>query len=248
MKRNISKVLAAVLCLAVLVSTNYSRVGATGIDATDAVIVTADAAEDIDAATVEENEADAIIAENAEGNEETANAEIEEEKLSFTEKIAAKFANSLGKYVPDWVVVLLVSMMPILELRAGLFVAKFLNFDLRVAIPICVIGNIIPIPFILLFIKKIFKWMGKTKLFHKLIEKLEARAMKKSSALSKGEFWGLVLFVGIPIPGTGAWMGSLIAALLEIDIKKAIAAELVGIVIATIIVSILSYGLLGIFI
>lgn len=248
MKRNISKVLAAVLCLAVLVSTNYSRVGATGIDATDAVIVTADAAEDIDAATVEENGADAIIAENAEGNEETANAEIEEEKLSFTEKIAAKFANSLGKYVPDWVVVLLVSMMPILELRAGLFVAKFLNFDLRVAIPICVIGNIIPIPFILLFIKKIFKWMGKTKLFHKLIEKLEARAMKKSSALSKGEFWGLVLFVGIPIPGTGAWMGSLIAALLEIDIKKAIAAELVGIVIATIIVSILSYGLLGIFI
>jgi uncharacterized membrane protein len=78
-----------------------------------------------------------------------------------------------------------------------------------------------------------------------LIEKLENRAMSKSDQVTKYEFWGLVLFVGIPIPGTGAWMGSLIAALLEMDIKKAIKAELLGIAIATVIMSIVSYGLLG---
>ena len=69
--------------------------------------------------------------------------------------------------------------------------------------------------------------------------------MGKSDAIKKGEFWGLALFVGIPLPGTGAWTGSLIAALLEIDIKKAVIAELVGVAIATIIMSIVSYGLLG---
>lgn len=181
-------------------------------------------------------------------SEESAKDDAEEEKLSFTERVAAKFATSLGKYIPAELVVVFVSMLPILELRAGLFVAKFLNLPLLKAIPLCILGNIIPIPLILLFIKKIFKWLGKTKLFHGLIEKLEARAMKKSTAISNGEFVGLMLFVGIPIPGTGAWMGSLIAALLEIDFKKAIAAELVGIAIATVIVSILSYGLLGIII
>lgn len=256
MKNSISKILVAVLCISLLVSANQVSVKATGEESAECGTVIETVEEATVEATVEAtsepingttNEAMSDSTDSTE-TESAAENSAEIEKLSFTERIAAKFANSLGKYVPDWVIVLLVSMMPILELRAGLFVAKFLNFDIRVAIPICVIGNIIPIPFILLFIKKIFKWLGKTKLFHKLIEKLEARAMKKSSALSKGEFWGLVLFVGIPIPGTGAWMGSLIAALLEIDIKKAIAAELVGIVIATIIVSILSYGLLGIFI
>ena len=187
--------------------------------------------------------------ETLEENEDVKEANEEaEEKLSFTEKVAAKFAETLGKYIPKELVVVFVSMLPILELRAGLFVAKFLDLPLIKAIPLCIIGNIIPIPLILLFIKKIFKWLGKTKLFHKLVEKLESRAMKKSKALANGEFVGLMLFVGIPIPGTGAWMGSLIAALLEVDFKKAIIAELVGIAIATVIVSILSYGLLGLFI
>ncbi|MBR1861525.1 MAG: small multi-drug export protein [Lachnospiraceae bacterium] len=181
-------------------------------------------------------------------NTESGSGEAGEEKLSFTERVAAKFATSLGKYIPAELVVVFVSMLPILELRAGLFVAKFLGLPLLKAIPLCILGNIIPIPLILLFIKKIFKWLGKTRLFHKLVEKLEARAMKKSKALANGEFVGLMLFVGIPIPGTGAWMGSLIAALLEVDFKKAILAELAGIAIATIIVSILSYGLLGVFI
>lgn len=81
--------------------------------------------------------------------------------------------------------------------------------------------------------------------FEKIIGKLENRAMKKSDSIKKYEFWGLVLFVGIPLPGTGAWTGSLIAALLEVDFKKAVLAELLGIILATIIVSFVSYGLLG---
>ena len=160
-------------------------------------------------------------------------------------KLAAAFAVTLGKYVSKEIVVFIISMIPILELRGGLLVSRLLEVPITVAVPLCIIGNIIPIPFILLFIKQIFKWMKKIKLFRGLIEKLENRAMSKSDNIKKYEFWGLVLFVGIPLPGTGAWTGSLIAALLDVDFKKAILAELLGIAIATVIMSILSYGLLG---
>lgn len=161
------------------------------------------------------------------------------------EKLAAAFAVTLGKYVSKEAVVFIISMIPILELRGGLIVSKLLEVPITTAIPLCIIGNIIPIPFILLFIKQIFKWMKKIRLFRGLIEKLENRAMSKSDNIKKYEFWGLVLFVGIPLPGTGAWTGSLIAALLDVDFKKAVLAELLGIAIATVIMSFLSYGLLG---
>lgn len=161
------------------------------------------------------------------------------------EKLAAAFAVTLGKYVSKEIVVFIISMIPILELRGGLIVSSLLQVPITTAIPLCIIGNIIPIPFILLFIKQIFKWMKKIRLFRGLIERLENRAMSKSDNIRKYEFWGLVLFVGIPLPGTGAWTGSLIAALLDVDFKKAVLAELLGIAIATIIMSIFSYGLLG---
>lgn len=160
-------------------------------------------------------------------------------------KLAAAFAATLGKYVSKEVVVFIISMVPILELRGGLLVSSILEVPITTAIPLCIVGNIIPIPFILLFIKQIFKWIKKIKIFRGIIEKLENRAMSKSDSIRKYEFWGLVLFVGIPLPGTGAWTGSLIAALLDVDFKKAILAELLGIAIATVIMSILSYGLLG---
>ena len=139
----------------------------------------------------------------------------------------------------------IISMIPILELRGGLIVASLLKVPITTAIPLCVAGNILPIPFILLFIKQIFKWMKKVKCFRGLIERIENRAMSKSDSIKQYEFWGLVIFVGIPLPGTGAWTGSLIAALLDIDFKKAVLAELLGIVMATVIMAIFSYGLLG---
>ena len=155
------------------------------------------------------------------------------------------FANGLGQYVSPEFVIFFISMIPILELRGGLLAASLLGVPITTAIPICIIGNIIPIPFILLFIKQIFKWMKKVRFFRPVIEWLERKAMGKSDKIKKGEFIGLMLFVGIPLPGTGAWTGSLIAALLDIDFKKAIIAELVGIALATVIMSIVSYGLLG---
>ncbi len=162
------------------------------------------------------------------------------------DSLAVWFANTLGQYVSREVVIFIISMIPILELRGGLIAAKLLNVSITTAIPLCIIGNIIPIPFILLFIKQIFKWLKKINFCKNIIEKLEARAMSKSDSIKRYEFWGLVLFVGIPLPGTGAWTGSLIAALLEIDFKKAILAELLGIMIATVIMSVVSYGLLGV--
>ena len=139
----------------------------------------------------------------------------------------------------------IISKIPLLELRGGLLAASLLKISAAKAIPLCIVGNIIPIPFILLFIRQIFKVLKKTKLFRGLIIRLENRAMKKSDQVKKYEFWGLMLFVGIPLPGTGAWTGSLIASLLEIDIKKSSMAILCGIIMATVIMYIVSYGLVG---
>ena len=161
------------------------------------------------------------------------------------ESLVQLFSSTLGQYVSEEVVVFIISMCPFLELRGGLLAASLLKVPILKAIPISIIGNIIPIPFILFFIRAIFAWMKKIKIFRGLIERLEKRAMSKSGKVTQYEFMGLILFVGIPLPGTGAWMGSLIAALLEMDIKKAVVAELIGIAIATVIMSFVSYGLLG---
>ena len=142
-------------------------------------------------------------------------------------------------------VALIISMVPLLELRGGLLAASLLNVSILKAVPLCILGNVIPVPFILLFITPIFTAMKKTKLFRPLVEKIEKKAMSKSEKIEKGYFWGLALFVGIPLPGTGAWTGALIAALLGIPVKKALPAILLGILIATIIMAAVSYGLLG---
>lgn len=155
------------------------------------------------------------------------------------------FSQNLSQYISPEGAVFLISMIPLLELRGGLLAASLLKISAVKAIPLCIVGNIIPIPFILLFIKQIFKVLKKTKIFRGLIIKLEDRAMRKSDQVKKYEFWGLMLFVGIPLPGTGAWTGSLIASLLEIDIKKSSLAILCGIIMATVIMYIVSYGLVG---
>ena len=104
------------------------------------------------------------------------------------------------------------------------------------------IGNIIPIPFILLFIRRIFDWLRPTRAFGGIVRRLEERAMNKSEGIARAEFLGLVAFVGIPLPGTGGWTGALIASLLHVDIRKASAAILLGIAVAATIMSLVSYG------
>nr|WP_276900941.1 small multi-drug export protein [Blautia hydrogenotrophica] len=145
----------------------------------------------------------------------------------------------------EYAVIFIISLMPILEVRGGLLAASLLKIPELQAIPICVIGNVLPIPFILLFIRQIFKWMKKIELFRGLVEKLEKRALGKSDRIKKYEFWGLMLFVGIPLPGTGAWTGALIASLLEIDIKKSSLAILCGVALATVIMYVVSYLIVG---
>ena len=139
----------------------------------------------------------------------------------------------------------IISMIPLLELRGGLLAASLLKISAAKAIPLCIVGNIIPIPFILLFIRQIFKVLKKTKLFRGLVMKLEDRAMRKSDQVKKYEFWGLMLFVGIPLPGTGAWTGALIASLVGVKFRKAFPAIICGVLLASVIMTILSYTVLG---
>lgn len=161
------------------------------------------------------------------------------------ESLVQWFTENLSAYISEEMIVFFISLLPLLELRGGILAGTLLKVPEMVAIPLSILGNILPIPFILLFIKQIFKLLKKTKLFRPLIEKLEARAMGKSDKIKKYEFWGLVLFVGIPLPGTGAWTGALIASLLDIDIKKSSLAILLGIAMATVIMYLVSYVFLG---
>ena len=162
----------------------------------------------------------------------------------MTEQLAGWFVNNLGDVLRPEVIVFIVSLLPILELRGGILVGFLLGMDLLPSFIIAFIGNIIPVPFILMFIKFIFKKLKKTRM-RGFIEKIENKAMSKSDQIQKYAYLGLFLFVGIPLPGTGAWTGSLIAALLEMDNKKSFGIIVLGVIMAGIIISILSYGVLG---
>ncbi len=145
--------------------------------------------------------------------------------------------------LPKELIVFVVSMIPIVELRGGLICASILGMPMFRGVWFCLLGNMIPVPFILLFITPVFAWLKKTKLFRPLVEKLEARSMGKSDTIRKYEFLGLVLFVGIPLPGTGAWTGSLIAAMLDVKFRKALPAVYIGLLVATVIMCVVSYGI-----
>ncbi len=141
------------------------------------------------------------------------------------------------------IVIFIISLFPILELRGGLIAATLLDVPYLRALIICVIGNIIPIPFILLFIKQIFQWLKKFKLTGRFVNWLENKTLKKRGQIDKLGFWGLILFVGIPLPGTGGWTGALLASLLGIPVKKSSVAIGIGILLAAAIMSIITYGI-----
>ncbi len=140
--------------------------------------------------------------------------------------------------------VFLISLMPILELRGGLIASALLGLNIVPAFIICLIGNLIPIPFILWFITPIFNKLKKTKHLSKLVNKIEKKALSKKDKIEKAEFWGLFFFVGVPLPGTGGWTGALIASLIDMDRKKAFLAIACGVLLAGLIVGSLSFGLL----
>lgn len=143
------------------------------------------------------------------------------------------------------ILIFIVSMLPIVELRGGLIAASILNVEFIKAFIICFIGNIIPVPFILLLIESIFKLLKKWNPTKKIVEKLESKSLSKKEQIDKYGYLGLFLFVGVPLPGTGAWTGSLLAVLLNMNKKKSFIFISLGVLMAGIIMSIISYGILG---
>ena len=156
----------------------------------------------------------------------------------------AEFISNL----PKELIVFMMSMTPLIELRGGVPLAALkYGFPIHKTLLLTITGNMLPIPFILLFIKHIFKFMRKHGILVNLIDKITQRAMKKSDGVKNIQFWGLVLFVGIPLPATGAWTGALIASLLNIKFKDAMLAIFLGVVMSATIMSLGSYGIINIF-
>ena len=140
----------------------------------------------------------------------------------------------------QYLITFLISMVPVIELRGA--IPYGIGFDLNpwVVYLLATLGNLLPVPFILLFIRQFFEWMKKYPRLGKIAIKLEERAAKKSGRVKASEFIGLLLFVAIPLPGTGAWTGALIAALMEMRIKKALTSIASGVLIAGIIVTLVA--------
>lgn len=162
----------------------------------------------------------------------------------MTEKLV-EFIIHYASWLNKEVIVFIISLLPILELRGGVLAGYWLGLPLLTTSIIAVIGNILPIPFILFFIEKILGFLEKHNILTNIIHKLRERAIHKSKGLKKMEFIGLMLFVGIPLPGTGAWTGALVAETLQMDRKKALLAIFLGVLIALVIMLVVSYGVLN---
>ncbi len=135
------------------------------------------------------------------------------------------------------------AMVPVIELRGAIPIGVGVGLPLWVSIVASVIGNLIPVPFIMLFIRQIFKWMRKvSKTFARVVDKMEQKANKHRDKVTRYGFWGLFILVAIPLPGTGAWTGALVAAVMELRFKTALPAIFAGVIGAAIIVSVVTYG------
>ncbi len=145
----------------------------------------------------------------------------------------------------DVIYTFLLSMVPIIELRGAIPLGAALGLPWYINYIVCVIGNFLPVPFILLFIRAILNWMKKVPKLAKIALWLEARAAKKSDKVSKYASLGLLVFVALPLPGTGAWTGSLVAALMEMRLKHSLISVFCGVLIAGVIVTLIAYGALG---
>lgn len=145
----------------------------------------------------------------------------------------------------QYLITFIISMVPLIELRGAIIYAASQQLPLCIAFPVCIVGNMLPVPFIFFFARRVLEWgadkpvIGKffswcLKKGHKGGEKLKAKA-------GKGLFWALLLFVGIPLPGTGAWTGTLAASILDMDFKTSVKAVICGVLLAGLIMGTLSY-------
>lgn len=155
------------------------------------------------------------------------------------------FLNIVGREL----CVVLCSMLPIIELRGAIPLAAGLGLPWWQAYIFAVIGNMIPVPFILLFIKKIIAWMQKSriKFLNRFASWLMRKVEKNRGKIEKYSFWGVALFVAIPLPVTGAWTGSMIAAVIDMKFHKALISALIGVMIAGVIMTLGAYGVVAAF-
>ena len=153
--------------------------------------------------------------------------------------IAWLTGTTVGKFISTF----FISMVPIVELRLGLPYGIALGLPYGLALLAAILGNMVPVPFIIVYIQRIFVWLRRCwGWLDGFISRLEKRAEGKGERIEKYGTWGLLLLVAIPLPGTGAWTGALVAAILHLRLRKAVPVIFVGVCIAAAIMSALTYG------
>ena len=153
-----------------------------------------------------------------------------------------------GSLSGEFCFTVLVSMLPVVELRGGIPFGVAAGLPVWAAFLAAVLGNLIPVPFIIVYIRRIFQWMRRRiPRLNRLVDALERKAHLKGQKVNKYKYLGLMLFVAIPLPGTGAWTGSLAAAFLDMPLRKALPSVILGVLIAGMAISILSYGVVSLF-
>lgn len=164
----------------------------------------------------------------------------------MAENIATSISTFLASlHFGKELIVFLLSGFPLLEVRGGMIVASLMKMDPGLSLLLGILGNLLPIPFLIFLLKPVFNWMRKWSKFRKIVEALERKAYKKKDKIEKYQFWGILLLVAIPLPGTGAWTGCLVASVFDVDKKISILAASVGVIIASLIMWLISFGVLG---
>lgn len=159
----------------------------------------------------------------------------------MSEAIQQFFFETVGR---EWCI-FFCSMIPIIELRGAIPMGAIMGMPWWQTFIISVLGNLVPVPFILLFINKMIEWMSRSKIkfFNKFANWLLRKVEKNRTKIEKYAFWGVALFVAIPLPATGAWTGSLVAAVIDLKFWKSFLSAAVGVVIAGAIMTVISYGI-----
>ena len=146
----------------------------------------------------------------------------------------------------EFVFTALVSMLPVVELRGGIPFGVAAGLPLPLAVLAAIIGNLLPIPFLILFTRRVFSWLrGCIPALEGFISGMEAKAHSKKELVLKYKFWGLLLLVAIPLPGTGAWTGALVATVMDLRLKSALPAIFCGVLTAATIVSLVTLGIIA---
>lgn len=172
----------------------------------------------------------------------------------MAEKLTENLVNQLSSLLilpfGKQLIVFIISLMPVLESRGGLIAASLIKLDIIQSVIIAFIGNIIPLIIIILAFDKLYAFMRKSrfKFLNSIASYVDNKIAKHKASIEKYDFWGLALFVGIPFPGTGAWTGCIIASVLQMDKKKALVSSIIGVIIATSIMTVFSFGILAKFV